>query len=235
MIRPFGRPRRRLKCRLVPAICAFRLASYQDVDAVKPGMTGMTEPADLVDRKSALRAAAAARRDALPAEVRKAAAEAIAARAFPVPISPGIVVSGFMPLKTEINPLPLMKALADAGATLALPKIARRGQPLIMRAWPWGAPLDTGQWGIREPKADYPEVEPDILLVPLLAFDRSGQRIGYGAGYYDITIAGLRSRKSITAVGIAFAMQEVPAVPATERDARLDLVLTENEVIRFEG
>ena len=118
----------------------------------------------------------------------KAAADAIAARVFPVPIKPGIVVSGFMPLKTEINPLPLMKTLADAGATLALPKIARRGQPLIMRAWPWGAPLDTGQWGIREPKADSPEVEPDILLVPLLAFDRSGQRIGYGAGYYDMTI-----------------------------------------------
>ena len=195
----------------------------------------MTEPADLVDKKSALRTAAAARRDAMPAELRKAAADAIAARVFPVPIKPGIVVSGFMPLKTEINPLPLMKTLADAGATLALPKIARRGQPLIMRAWPWGAPLDTGQWGIREPKADSPEVEPDILLVPLLAFDRSGQRIGYGAGYYDMTIGRLRSRKSITAVGIAFAMQEVPEVPATEHDARLDLVLTEREVIEING
>jgi 5-formyltetrahydrofolate cyclo-ligase len=167
--------------------------------------------------------------------LRPAAPDAIAARVFPVPIKPGIVVSGFMPLKTEINPLPLMKTLADAGATLALPKIARRGQPLIMRAWPWGAPLDTGQWGIREPKADSPEVEPDILLVPLLAFDRSGQRIGYGAGYYDMTIGRLRSRKSITAVGIAFAMQEVPEVPATEHDARLDLVLTEREVIEING
>jgi 5-formyltetrahydrofolate cyclo-ligase len=175
------------------------------------------------------------RRDALTADLRKAAADTIAAREFPLAITSGIVVSGFMPLKTEINPLPLMKTLADAGATLALPKIARRGQPLIMRAWPWGAPLDTGQWGIREPKADSPEVEPDILLVPLLAFDRSGQRIGYGAGYYDMTIGRLRSRKSITAVGIAFAMQEVPEVPATEHDARLDLVLTEREVIEING
>ena len=191
----------------------------------------MPEPADVVDKKSALRREAAARRDALPAEIRKAAAEAIAARAFPLAVVPGTIVSGFMPLKTEINPLPLMKKLGDAGATLALPKIAGRGQPLVMRAWKWGAPLDTGQWGIREPKADSPEVEPDILLVPLLAFDRAGHRIGYGAGYYDMTIARLRSRKTVTAVGIAFAAQEVPTVPATEHDARLDLVLTENEAI----
>ncbi|MGB7078112.1 MAG: 5-formyltetrahydrofolate cyclo-ligase, partial [Xanthobacteraceae bacterium] len=135
----------------------------------------------------------------------------------------------------EINPLPLMKALADAGAMLALPKIAGRGQPLIMRAWAWGAPLDTGQWGIREPKPDAPEVEPDILLVPLLALDRMGNRIGYGAGYYDMTIARLRSRKPVRAVGIAFAVQEVAAVPATERDARLDLVLTESETIEVKG
>jgi 5-formyltetrahydrofolate cyclo-ligase len=191
----------------------------------------MSDPSNIADQKTKLRREAAARREALPAKARKAAAEAIAARAFPLPIKPGTIVSGFMPLKSEINPLPLMKTLAEAGATLALPKIAGRGQPLIMRAWSWGGPLDSGQWGIREPKAEYPEVEPDILLVPLLAFDRAGHRIGYGAGYYDMTIARLRSRKAVTAVGIAFAAQEVSTVPATERDARLDLVLTENEAI----
>ena len=98
-----------------------------------------------------------------------------------------------MPLKSEINPLPLLQKLAEAGARLALPAIAGRGKPLIMRAWEFGAPLDRGQWGIREPKPDAPEVEPDILLVPLLAFDRAGYRIGYGAGYYDMTIHRLRS------------------------------------------
>ena len=72
---------------------------------------------------------------------------------------------------------------------MALPAIAGRGTPLIMRAWNFGAPLDRGQWGIREPKPEAAEVEPDILLVPLLAFDRAGHRIGYGAGYYDMTIA----------------------------------------------
>jgi 5-formyltetrahydrofolate cyclo-ligase len=109
--------------------------------------------------------------------------------------------------------------------------IAGRGAPLVMRPWKLDEPLDRGQWGIREPKADAAEVEPDILLVPLLAFDRAGHRIGYGAGYYDLTIAALRERKPIIAIGLAFAAQEVPAVPATPRDARLDLVLTEREVI----
>ena len=189
----------------------------------------------VAQEKADLRRDAAARRDALPAQARKAAAEAIAARPFPLAITPGTVVSGFMPMKTEINPLPLMKTLAEAGAQLALPKIAGRGRPLVMRAWTWGAPLDTGQWGIREPKAEYPEVDPDILLVPLLAFDRAGQRIGYGAGYYDMTIARLRSLKKVTAVGIAFAMQEVTAVPAMERDEPLDFVLTEREVIEIKG
>ncbi len=167
----------------------------------------------------------------MPADARSAAAEAIAARAFPLAVGPGVIVSGFMPLKSEINPLPLMRKLAGQGARLALPVIAGRGKPLIMRAWDFDDPLDRGQWGIREPKAEAADVEPDIILVPLLAFDRAGQRIGYGAGYYDQTLAQLRARKAVTAVGIAFAAQEVPTVPSTPRDERLDLVLTEREVI----
>jgi 5-formyltetrahydrofolate cyclo-ligase len=195
----------------------------------------MTSTARVEDSKAALRREAQARRDALPAEARKAAAETIAARKFPLALAPGTIVSGFMPLKSEINPLPLMQQLAEAGAQLALPAIAGRGKPLIMRAWQWGAPLDRGQWDIREPKPEAAEVEPDILLVPLLAFDRAGHRIGYGAGYYDMTITRLRARKAIAAVGIAFAAQEISTVPVTDRDARLDLVLTENEVIAIEG
>jgi len=181
--------------------------------------------------KAELRREAVARRDAVPADARQAAAEAIAALKFPVAVEPGMIVSGFMPLKSEISPLPLMKKLAQAGARLALPVIAGRGNPLIMREWNFGGALDRGQWGIREPKPEAAEVAPDILLVPLLAFDRAGHRIGYGAGYYDMTIAGLRAQESITAIGIAFAAQEVAKVPTTERDARLDLVLTEREVI----
>jgi 5-formyltetrahydrofolate cyclo-ligase len=145
----------------------------------------------------------------------------------------GLIVSGFLPLKSEINPVPLLRKLADAGARLALPVVAGKGKPLIMRAYAFGDTLAAGVWGIREPKVEAPAVDPDILLVPLLAFDRRGHRIGYGAGYYDMTIHALRAKKSIVAVGIAFAAQEIAEVPTTPRDARLDLVLTEREVIDF--
>jgi 5-formyltetrahydrofolate cyclo-ligase len=185
------------------------------------------------DRKIELRKTAFARRDALPAAERQAAAETIAARPFPIPVKPSVIVSGFSPLKTEINPLPLMRKLAEAGAGLALPVVAGRGRPLIMRAYAFGQALNEGVWGIREPKDDAPEVDPDILIVPLAAFDRHGNRIGYGAGYYDMTINRLRSRNPVVAVGIAYAAQEVPEVPVTPRDARLDLVLTERDVIDF--
>jgi 5-formyltetrahydrofolate cyclo-ligase len=194
------------------------------VTSVMPNSSSGTPKADL--RRQAL-----ARRDALPAGERAQAAETIATRAFPVAIAPGAIVAGFMPMKSEINPLPLMRKLAAAGARLALPVVAGQGKPLIMRAWAFGEPLIAGVWGIREPAPLAPAVAPDILIVPLLAFDRAGQRIGYGAGYYDLTIAALRARQAVVAIGVAFAAQEIAAVPATPRDAPLDLVLTEREVI----
>jgi 5-formyltetrahydrofolate cyclo-ligase len=191
----------------------------------------MLPSASIEDAKARLRREALARRDALPPPLRAAAAEAIATRPFPAAIAPGTIVSGFMPMKSEINPLPLLRKLAAAGAKLALPVVAGKGKPLILRAWGVGEPLASGVWGIREPMPDAPEVAPDILIVPLLAFDRRGHRIGYGAGYYDMTIAALRASKPIIAAGIAFAAQEIAEVPTTSRDARLDLVLTEREAI----
>jgi 5-formyltetrahydrofolate cyclo-ligase len=221
---------------LVPAIHVFRVPR-QDVDAWhEAGHDGeMPEVTGVQVEKERLRREAQARRDALPADTRKAAAETIAGRPFPLPIGPGTIVSGFMPLKSEISPLPLMQKLAEQGARLALPRIVGRGSPLSVRAWEFGGPLERGQWGIREPKADAPEVDPDVVLVPLLAFDRAGYRIGYGAGYYDMTIKRLRELKAMTAVGVAFAAQEVPEIPKTPRDERLDLVLTEHEVIDLRG
>ncbi len=195
----------------------------------------MVTPAQPALVKAIMRREATARRDALPAIERQQAAEAIAERPFPVPVAPGAIVSGFMPLKSEINPLPLMRKLAEAGAKLALPVVAGKGLPLIMRAWAVGAPLASGVWGIREPTPDAPAVDPDILVVPLLTFDRRGHRLGYGAGYYDMTITALRAKKPIVAIGIAYAAQEVDTVPTTPRDARLDLVLTEREMIDFRG
>ena len=192
----------------------------------------MTDPATFENPKLQLRANALAKRDLLPPQERQASAEKLAARALPVDVSAKIV-SGFMPMKTEINPLPLLRRLADAGAQLALPAIDARGKPLIMRAWKIGDELKAGQWGIREPLPQAAQVDPDILLVPLAAFDRAGHRIGYGAGYYDMTIRALRAKKQVVAIGIAFAAQEIPRVPATERDERLDFIMTERETIAF--
>ena len=190
--------------------------------------------------KAALRSTALQRRESISAATRAAAAEAVAARPLPIDLAAAAaesaaVVSGFWPIRSEINPLPLLRRFAAAGARLALPTIVQRGQPLRFRGFAFGEELAHGQWGIREPKPDAPELDPDVLLVPLAAFDRRGHRIGYGAGYYDLTLKALRAVKSITAIGLAFALQELDAIPALPHDARLDLVLTEREVIDCRG
>jgi 5-formyltetrahydrofolate cyclo-ligase len=195
----------------------------------------MSEPTTTQTPKAQLRSVTLAQRDAMPADERQRAAEVLATRTFPIAVPQGAVVSGFMPMRTEINPLPLMRRLAAAGAQLALPVIQGRGKPLLMRAWSFGAPLEARQWGIKEPLDAAPIVEPDILLVPLACFDRTGHRIGYGAGYFDKTIRALWAKKRVTAIGLAFAAQEIPRVPATDFDERLDLVLTEREVIDLRG
>jgi 5-formyltetrahydrofolate cyclo-ligase len=187
------------------------------------------------DQKSQLRTEALARRDALPASERAAAVETVTQRPFSVDVQPGAIVSGYSPMKSEFNPVPLMRKLSESGATLALPVTPKRGNPLIMRAWAFGDEMASGVWGIREPKSEAPEVFPDIMLVPLAAFDRNGHRIGYGAGYYDMTIARIRAIKPVVTIGLAFAAQEIDRVPATAFDARLDLVLTEREIIDFRG
>jgi 5-formyltetrahydrofolate cyclo-ligase len=181
--------------------------------------------------KADLRRTALEQRDMLSPEARAAAAETIAARPLPVALPAGAVVAGFSAIRSEINPMPLMRRFAAAGAQLALPTIVGRGQALSFRAWTFGEELRRGQWGIREPKADAPALDPDILVVPLACFDRRGYRIGYGAGYYDLSLRGLRARKPITAIGLAYAAQEIVSVPALAHDERLDLVLTEREAI----
>jgi len=183
--------------------------------------------------KNDLRAAALARRAALDAEARSEAARTVAARPFPADIADGAIVSGYWPIRSEIDPTPLMRALAANGARLALPVVVGRDQPLIFRAWTPDAQLLRGQLGIMEPSPQSAVVEPDIVLVPLAAFDRAGHRIGYGAGHYDRSLVQLRTSKPILAVGLAFAVQEIEAVPALAHDVRLDLVLTESGTIDF--
>ena len=193
----------------------------------------MSSPPSLETQKTTLRATALARRDALGSERRAAAAQTIALRGLPFEIMPGTVVAGYSPICSEIDPIPLMRKLAVPGVQLALPAIVAGDQPLQFRAWSPNDRLQRGRLGILEPQADAKEVIPDILLVPLAAFDRAGHRIGYGAGHYDRTLEQLRKLKAITAVGVAAAVQEVEAVPALLHDAVLDYVLTETQVIDF--
>ena len=183
--------------------------------------------------KAELRTAALAARDALSDEQRAAAARAIAARGLPVEIARGVIVSGYSPIRSEIDPVPLMRALGAQGARLALPAVLARGKSLAFRAWSPGDRLVLGPLGILEPSPAATEVIPDIMLVPLAAFDRLGHRIGYGAGHYDFTLAHLRKVKPIAAIGLAFSAQEIEAVPALQHDVRLDYVLTETKLLDF--
>jgi 5-formyltetrahydrofolate cyclo-ligase len=183
--------------------------------------------------KSVLRATALARRGALSVEARANAAQALAARGLPVDVVNNTIVSGYWPIRNEIDPMPLMRHLAARGARLALPIITGGDQPLIFRTWTADAQLLRGQLGIMEPSPQSATVEPDIVLVPLAAFDRAGHRIGYGAGHYDRTLLQLRASKPIVAIGLAFAVQEIETIPTLPHDVRLDYVLTEDRTIDF--
>jgi 5-formyltetrahydrofolate cyclo-ligase len=183
--------------------------------------------------KADLRAAALAKRDALSDNKRATAAKAVAKRGLPFEIMQGAIVSGYSPIRGEIDPVPLLRKLAGQGAQLALPAIVARGKSLAFRVWSPDDRLLLGPLGILEPSPAAAELVPDIMLVPLAAFDRAGHRIGYGAGHYDFTLAHLRKVKAIVAIGLGFAAQEIDVVPALPHDVALDYVLTETEVLDF--
>lgn len=193
----------------------------------------MTETTDIIDEKKALRARMKAWRLGLDAGTVAQAADAVAARGldFLAPAR-GAAVSGFASLPDEFRVWPLLRRLHGEGFRLALPVMQGREKPLLFRAWAPGDAMDRAVWGIPEPKADKPVLEPDILLVPLLAFDLQGRRLGYGGGFYDRTLAGLRAMKRVVAVGLAYDEQRVDAVPHLDYDQRLDWVLTPSGPIR---
>ena len=186
------------------------------------------EPDAVIGAKEALRASARNRRDQLSESERTIGSNAIAqhADALSVLAGSGAVFSSYRSIGTECDPIPLESALASAGHTIGLPVIKRKGEPLQFRRWQSGDPLIARTWGILEPGESAAVVEPDVLLLPLLAFDAAGWRLGYGGGFYDRTLARLRVRKPIIAMALAFAVQEVDAVPHSAYDERLDWVLT---------
>jgi 5-formyltetrahydrofolate cyclo-ligase len=178
-------------------------------------------------------------RDGLDGAAKVQAAEAIAAHGVALvtdlrdlyglrggPGRQSVVVSAFAAMPDELNVWPLLRRLHGAGVPLALPVVEGKGKPLVFRAWAPGDAMDKGVWDIPQPKPGRPLVEPDILLVPLLAFDGGGRRLGYGGGFYDRTLAGLRARKSIAAIGLAYDEQRVDEVPHLDYDEMLDWVLT---------
>lgn len=149
------------------------------------------------------------------------------------PPSNGAAVSAYFPMGDEADPIPLLKALAAPGHPTGLPVTPRGRAPLIFRRWAPGEPLVAARFGLSEPPATAAVFEPTVLLVPLLAFDHVGHRLGYGAGYYDRTLEASRARSKILAVGIAYAGQEVDDVFATAHDQKLDWIVTERGARRF--
>jgi 5-formyltetrahydrofolate cyclo-ligase len=144
-------------------------------------------------------------------------------------------VSAFASIGDEIDTAPLIAALHEAGFRVGLPVTGRRGTPLVFRRWMPDTPMIKGRMDIPEPPSTAEMIEPDVLFVPLAAFDRRGHRIGYGAGFFDATLAALRQRKSITAVGLAYSGQEVLFIPNEDHDECLDFVVTEKETIVCSG
>ena len=183
---------------------------------------------DLAAEKRRARSIAAARRTKAHDSLRNLAPVAVArlGLAFAA-LAPRAIVSGFHPHRSELDALPLLARLASEGFTTALPVVTGRGERLAFRAWAPGDAIVRGTWDIAMPRLDAEVVEPDALLVPMLAFDARGFRLGYGGGYYDRTLHDLRRRKKIVAIGVAYAAQEMAAVPHGEHDAPLDYILTE--------
>ena len=180
--------------------------------------------------KAELRAEALARRDALSPAFRATASQGMADHARPLfaALGPGQTVAGFFPMRSEIDPRPLMQALVAQGVRLALPTVTQDG--LVFRQWEYGAPLAKRRFGLSEPLPSAPALAPDAFIVPLAAFDRRGHRIGYGAGYYDRALA---AHPAALRVGVAFAVQEIAAIPDAPHDQTLDAVATEEGLVRI--
>jgi len=139
----------------------------------------------------------------------------------------GSTVAGYRPIRGEIDPTPLMETFLCEQVRLCLPCVTGPDKPLTFRSWSPGDPLRKAAFGVEEPLESAPEVSPDLVLAPVLAFDESGRRLGYGGGFYDRTLAALRAQRAVSAVGLAFDGQKRDRVPAGSRDERLDWVVTE--------
>jgi 5-formyltetrahydrofolate cyclo-ligase len=187
-----------------------------------------------IETKKQARTAASAVRKLAHAELSETAPLLLAGHKFPIQAKIGQqIISGFYPYQTEIDTRPLLGKLAGEGWTTCLPIVLGEGLPLEFRKWLPGEPTIAGVWGIPRPPDTAIELEPDVLIIPLLAFDRKGFRLGYGGGFYDRTLEKLRTRKKIVAIGVGYAAQEIAEIPVGPHDQPLDYVMTEREILKL--
>lgn len=181
----------------------------------------------MLDKALARKDAARQRQGAFDAD--PYAPEALAEKLPNLALSDGAVVAGYWPIRSEMDPRPLMRRLYRLGHPIGLPVTPAKGAdaPLSFRLWQPDDPLEPGHFGVPEPLVSARTVRPDVVLVPLLAFDARGMRLGYGAGHYDRTLSALRRDLGVLAIGIAYAGQEIAQVPVDEHDQPLDAILTE--------
>jgi 5-formyltetrahydrofolate cyclo-ligase len=181
--------------------------------------------------KERLRSEVFARRDGLDSAFREDAAHRIVRRALDLPEFRDVTpVGAYWPIRSEVDPRPLMEGLIARGQDVALSQILH--PHLSWRLWRPGDVLIKGGFGVREPGPDAPEVFPKALLVPLVAFDRRGRRIGYGKGHFDRAIAALEAQHPVLTIGLAYAVQEIDEVPVEPHDRLLDVIITEAELVR---
>lgn len=148
-----------------------------------------------------------------------------------IPMPPRATVAVYHPFREELDTRPLAEALLERGYALALPVTGAKKRPLSFRRFRDGDPLEADRYGVMTPAGDAEEVRPMIVVTPLLAFTRAGDRLGYGGGYYDRTLAALRAEGDVLAVGFAFAAQEATRIPRARGDEPLDWIVTEREAI----
>lgn len=190
----------------------------------------MPDPS-LPSLKARLRAEAFARRDALAQEVREEASRRIAAHALSLPeLETASPVGSYWPIRSEVDPRPLMDALHARGQALALSQILH--PHLQFRLWSPDEPLLKGSFGVMQPGPEAAPCVPQALLMPLAAFDRRGGRLGYGKGHFDRAIAAIETVHPVLTIGLAFAAQEIGEVPQEDHDRPLDVVVTEEGIIR---
>jgi len=182
--------------------------------------------------KAGLRTRALAARSALRDAVRATASRAAAEHFFKaVSLKPGEIVAGYWPIRGELDCQPILVRLMDSNQPVCLPVVLGDAEPLSLRLWEQGAPLYEAGFGTLAPSELAPAVEPDVIIVPLLGFDKHGTRLGYGGGYYDRTLD--RMTKKPRLIGVAFAVQEIEHIPREPHDVPLDMIVTENGALSF--